>query len=87
MQVKVCKNCLQSLSAERRANGYSTCISCSKIVKAQAQSTQQQVPPLVATLKRELQAQADEKINQKEIERRQRNVEKFFDVFKKIKRT
>jgi hypothetical protein len=87
MKTKVCKNCLQLLDISRRDNGYSTCDACSKIVKAQAQSTQQQVPPLVATLKRELQAQADEKINQKEAERRQQNVEKFFDVFKKIKRT
>jgi hypothetical protein len=85
MQVKVCKNCLQSLSAERRANGYTTCIGCSTKIKA-AQQTHPS-SPLLATLKKDFQAQLEEEAKLKENERRQQNIKHFFDDFKKIKRT
>jgi hypothetical protein len=91
MHVKVCKNCLQPLASDRKERGLFTCADCAKkIQEAQQRARVIENPPpsspLQAALKNELQKQLDAEAEKKEIEKRQKNVEHFFDDWQKVKR-
>ena len=92
MQAKVCKNCLQPLSPERKERGLSTCANCSKLIQAREKETRDREnpppnSPLQAALKNELLQQAEAEAEKKEIEKKQKNVEHFFDDLQKVKRS
>jgi len=91
MQVKVCKNCLQLLAPERRERGLPTCAACFKLIQAREQQQRDlenppATSPLQAALKNELNSQAEAEAAKKEIEKKQKNVEHFFEDFQKVKR-
>jgi DNA-directed RNA polymerase subunit M/transcription elongation factor TFIIS len=91
MHVKVCKNCLQLLAPDRKERGLFTCLDCAKkIQEAQQRARALENPPpsspLQAALKNELQKQLDAEAEKKELEKKQKNVEHFFDDFQKVKR-
>ena len=91
MQVKVCKNCLQPLSPERKEKGLFNCVDCAKKIQAaqqRARDAENPPPtsPLQAALKNELQKQLEAEAEKKEIEKKQKNVEHFFDDLQKVKR-
>jgi DNA-directed RNA polymerase subunit M/transcription elongation factor TFIIS len=92
MQAKVCKNCLQPLSPERKERGLFTCANCSKLIQAKQQQQRDlenppPTSPLQAALKNELQKQAEAEAEKKELEKKQKNVEHFFDDLQKVKRS
>ena len=92
MQTKVCKNCLQPLSAERKEKALSTCANCAKqIAAAQQKMRELENPPpkspLHAALKGELEKQAQMEAQRIELEKKQKNVEHFFDDFQKVKKS
>jgi hypothetical protein len=91
MIVKVCRNCLQPLSPERRERGLFTCVECAKQIQAaQQKSRELENPPpkspLHAALKSELEKQAQAEVEKKELEKKQKNVEHFFEDFQKVKK-
>ena len=92
MQAKVCRNCLQPLSAERKEKALSTCANCAKqIAAAQQKMRELENPPpkspLHATLRGELEKQAQMEAQRIELEKKQKNVEHFFDDFQKVKKS
>ena len=88
MQAKVCANCLDLLTAERRSAGYNTCIKCERTLKVAQQEKLSSASNSIlhATLKKELEIQVKQETEQKEAERKQQNKTDFFNTFKKIKK-
>ena len=91
MIVKVCRNCLQPLSPERRERGLFTCVECAKQIQAAQQKARElenppPKSPLHAALKSELEKQAQAEEEKKELEKKQKNVEHFFEDFQKVKK-
>jgi hypothetical protein len=92
MQAKVCRNCLQPLSPERKERGLSTCANCAKVIAAAQQKARdlENPPPtstLQATIKSDLQKAAEAEALKKEAEVKQKNVEVFFDDLQKVKKS
>ena len=91
-QEKVCKNCLQPLSPERKERGLFTCANCAKLIQAAQQRARDlenppPTSPLQAALKNDLQQQLEAEAEKKEMEKKQKNVEHFFDDLQKVKRS
>jgi hypothetical protein len=91
MPVKVCRNCLQPLASERRERGYTTCANCAKLLAIKQQDERpledpNEVNPLKVALKQALQKEAEAELERKELEKKQKNVEHFFDDFQKVKK-
>ena len=88
MKTKVCANCLELLTAERREKGYLTCIRCERTIKVAQQEKLSSVPetPLQAALKRDLEETLKKEAEQREAEKKQQNKTDFFNTFKKIKK-
>jgi hypothetical protein len=92
MQAKVCRNCLQPLSAERKERALSTCANCAKQIQAAQQKMRElenppPKSPLHAALKGELEKQAQAEAEKRELDKKQKNVEHFFDDFQKVKKS
>jgi hypothetical protein len=92
MLAKVCRNCLQPLSTERRELQLTTCANCAKtIAEAKRKADQLANPPpaspLQAALKQEQQQQLEQQALQKEEAQKQKNVEHFFDDLQKVKKS
>ena len=88
MKTKVCTNCLELLTAERREKGYPTCVRCERTIKVAQQEKMSLDPetPLQAALKRDLEEKLKKESEKKQIAQRQQNRSEFFDIFKKIKK-
>ena len=88
MNVKVCRNCLQTLTPERRERGLSTCANCAKTLQALKDKENPPVDnPLQAALKSQKMKELEEEALKKEVEKKQKNVESFFVDFSKVKKT
>ena len=88
MNVKVCRNCLQPLAAERRERGMSMCADCSKAIQAlKNKEKPPELNPLQAALKTQKEKELEELELKKEIEKKQKHVEHFFEDFTKVKKS
>jgi hypothetical protein len=84
---RVCKNCLELLTADRRTAGI--CVRCEKIIKVSQQEklSSTQDTTLHATLKRDLDELSKKESEKKSLEQKQQNKTDFFDNLKKIKKS
>jgi uncharacterized Zn finger protein (UPF0148 family) len=93
MNVKVCRNCLQTLSQDRRERGLLVCANCAKAIQALKEKEKEkekqvaEANPLQAALKSEKQKILEEEAQRVENEKKQKNVEHFFEDFSKVKRS
>jgi len=88
MKTKICRNCLELLTVDRREKGYPTCIRCERTIKVAEQEklSSTQDTPLHATLKRDLEDALKREAEKKQLAQQQQNKADFFDIFKKIKK-
>jgi hypothetical protein len=88
MPSKVCTNCLELLTAERREKGHATCVRCERTIKVaqQEKSSSATASPLQAALKRDIDELSKKQAEKKALEQKQQNKTDFFDNLKKIKK-
>jgi len=77
---------LQTLAPERRESGLLTCANCAKTLQALKDKEKPQ-NPLQAALKTQKEKELEQDALKKEVEKKQKNVETFFDDFSKVKKT
>lgn len=85
---KVCKNCLELLTPDRRAKGHITCARCEQKIKVAEQEklTSTASTILQATLKRDLDEISKKESEKKELKQKKQNKTDFLDNLKKIKK-
>jgi methylphosphotriester-DNA--protein-cysteine methyltransferase len=88
MKTKVCANCLELLTTDRREKGHRTCIRCEQTLKVAQQEKLSSATetPLQAALKRDLEETLKKEAEKKHLAQQQQNRSDFFDIFKKIKK-
>ena len=77
---------MQTLAPERRERGLLTCANCAKTLQA-LKDKENPPNPLQAALKSQKEKEFEQDALKKEVEKKQKNVETFFDDFSKVKKT